>query len=783
MLMKQNLIISTNFIFQLIFFCLSPLFLVGDDRRDDRKDDRRDLDREETIFCQNLPHSNYLSAEDILNACLRRNQWLRDKNEGNKLSKQPTASQKAYFEWLESRRKNLKKKMPELETENFVKRSKRRDQFSSFSLKEEESERYLRQDQRKYRKGKKFIRKEYRMMTDLERKQLQLALNALKQKHIDNVSIWDLHTLVHYPNSAVAAHWGPAFLPWHREFLRQFEITLQNEQPGLPDPSDSVLWSEELMGNGNGFVKSGPFKDWDTNVLMPLSPVPIQRLYRSTGGRSQDRLMSPKDVEWITTRNNFSQLTFCHDKTFESMHGLSHVWVGGFMFVIRVSPNDPTFYLHHAFIDFLWEQFRLQNQDRHQRENDYAIKNCNRNHEFNAQMKPFNLRNKDGLSNDYTDFWFEYEPIRHCSRELPFCDSKFLFCDKSAWRCRSKIILGGNCTGFVGTEICYQSICIQNVCRLPATEGNGFLRRERRFENVVWAKTLMLTEGSNGMSSGIAHVTGLLYLPLPNPKEANADFNVSLEASDHYGRYCQSYCLNATTDKYQVCVPQLVLRSALISKTPTSNISFTHQLSARKFLDMDLSVHPKHWKVHSPFIVFNCQRKLLNSAMVKEITERLSPPIEHQIPTHVWFRVGLISKAGSSQLFDSEELQIEAEEIGHPFELFSTSLRRARSVFDQGILFLRASNPFLQKERSATVKVSIRRRGQRMECDALCDRSQGNSLTSKNYCDSTVRLHTEPELSEDVFATDLSYMPYLGWRMIGHASEWRFQMPFLTLSC
>uniref|UniRef100_A0A914NV03 Tyrosinase copper-binding domain-containing protein n=1 Tax=Meloidogyne incognita TaxID=6306 RepID=A0A914NV03_MELIC len=288
-------------------------------------------------------------------------------------------------------------------------------------------------------------------MTDLERKQLQLALNGLKSKHIDNVSIWDLHTLVHYPNSAVAAQWELIGIPF-------WDSTLDH---GLPDPSDSILWSEELMGNGNGFVKNGPFKDWNTNVLMPLSPVPIQRLYRSTGGRSSDRLMSPKDVEWITTRKNFSQLTFCHDKTFESMHGLSHVWVGGFMFVIRVSPNDPTFYFHHAFIDYLWEQFRLQNQDRYQRENDYAIKNCNRNHEFNAQMKPFNLRNKDGLSNDYTDFWFEYESVRHCSKELPFCDSKFLFCDKSSWRCRSKIVLGGNCTGFVGTEICYQSICIQ----------------------------------------------------------------------------------------------------------------------------------------------------------------------------------------------------------------------------------------------------------------------------------------------------------------------------------
>lgn len=54
------------------------------------------------------------------------------------------------------------------------------------------------------------------------------------------------------------------------------------------------------------------------------------------------------------------------------MHGLSHVWVGGFMFVIRVSPNDPTFYMHHAFLDYIWEQFRQTRQNRFQRENDYA---------------------------------------------------------------------------------------------------------------------------------------------------------------------------------------------------------------------------------------------------------------------------------------------------------------------------------------------------------------------------------------------------------------------------
>lgn len=102
----------------------------------------------------------------------------------------------------------------------------------------------------------------------------------------------------------------------------------------------------------------------------------IFKIPRSTGGRPQDRLLSPRDVEWVTNRTSYADLTFCHDKTFESMHGLSHVWVGGFMFVIRVSPNDPTFYMHHAFIDSLWERFRLNRQNRKEREADYATVSC-----------------------------------------------------------------------------------------------------------------------------------------------------------------------------------------------------------------------------------------------------------------------------------------------------------------------------------------------------------------------------------------------------------------------
>ncbi|PAV75874.1 hypothetical protein WR25_01310 [Diploscapter pachys] len=80
------------------------------------------------------------------------------------------------------------------------------------------------------------------MMSDDERKRTWEAMNELKSRLVDNITAWDLHTLVHYPDSAPGAHWGPSFLPWHREFLRQFEIALQTEREGVALPYwDSTL--------------------------------------------------------------------------------------------------------------------------------------------------------------------------------------------------------------------------------------------------------------------------------------------------------------------------------------------------------------------------------------------------------------------------------------------------------------------------------------------------------------------------------------------------------------
>src|SRR5271157_3427025 len=101
-----------------------------------------------------------------------------------------------------------------------------------------------------------------------------------------------------------------------------------------------------------------------------------------------------------------------------------------------VSPNDPIFFFHHSFVDFLWEFWRQKVQTRFWRENDYPLdfpKNCdgpNFFHLAEAKMNPFFLRNRDGIKNFYTDFFYEFQDRPSCSSNSKiFCDDfSFLFC-------------------------------------------------------------------------------------------------------------------------------------------------------------------------------------------------------------------------------------------------------------------------------------------------------------------------------------------------------------------
>ncbi|PAV85949.1 hypothetical protein WR25_23546 isoform D [Diploscapter pachys] len=346
----------------------------------------------------------------------------------------------------------------------------------------------------------KVIRREYRTLSDGERKRLYEAF-------------WELHNSSQYhhyvgqhrhANTAAGAHAGPAFVGWHREYLKRLELSMRSTDPtlfipyidwtfedALENPEDSVLFSEYLMGESppppaGGFVFNGPFKGWTTREGNPG----INRSVGATFNGTKFRPIALENVTYLLNLNNDKfdigflpfpaaergcpYLDLNNGSDIENIHGRAHLFVGGDMSDFPTSSNDPIFFMLHSFVDYLWETWRQTKQTAAQRETQYPRddQRCSSvQHFLSANMYPFTpLNNRDGLSNNYTKFLYEYAPSPTCSDSLPLgCNSEFLFCDLShgAPRCSSKIKPGAKCGGYTrGEEPCYRGECVGGRCVL-----------------------------------------------------------------------------------------------------------------------------------------------------------------------------------------------------------------------------------------------------------------------------------------------------------------------------
>ncbi|CAI4228290.1 unnamed protein product [Auanema sp. JU1783] len=329
----------------------------------------------------------------------------------------------------------------------------------------------------------KALRKEYRQMTDQERSNYHAATWKIR----NDGSYGDLSRIHSNFTIAAGAHSGPAFLPWHREFIKRMEFALRKIDPtislpywdstldnNIPNPLDSILWGEELMGypSMENTLLSGSFSHWRTDDNA--------RYVRRCLGE-QAALMNEEHIKSFMAFTNINDVlastaarTGCPRtaswSSLEFTHGNPHVYVGGDMLVTTNSTNDPLFFLHHSFIDLLWENWRQSKQSPIERESQYPENDAacySMSHFSNSIMQPFvHLTNADGLSNKYADL-NDYLARPTCSLSNPDCKSRFLFCDISHGqpRCAARIRRGGNCTGFTNGEFpCYEGQCLRNIC-------------------------------------------------------------------------------------------------------------------------------------------------------------------------------------------------------------------------------------------------------------------------------------------------------------------------------
>jgi tyrosinase len=303
-------------------------------------------------------------------------------------------------------------------------------------------------------------RKSIATMSGAEKAALIGALIELKRRgEYDKYVHWHHHVMIptvlpYEPRDANfrnGAHRGPAFLPWHREFLMQLEQELRTIEPTtfipywdwtadakLPDPTSAPIWSDDFMG-GNGLesdewrVQSGPFAHsggkWAVPplpddglpgpglkrqfaVILPSLPIEedlklaVAEIFYDTPNydRSPFTIGFRNRLEgWVTQRGDSRVKT-----PGSQLHNRVHLWVGGNM-APMTSPNDPVFFLHHCFVDKVWADWqavqRVENPDAAPH---YAPeRNGPPGHNLDDQLKPWTRTVRDVL--DIATLGYEYE--------------------------------------------------------------------------------------------------------------------------------------------------------------------------------------------------------------------------------------------------------------------------------------------------------------------------------------------------------------------------------------
>ncbi|KAI0221242.1 Tyrosinase [Lamellibrachia satsuma] len=371
--------------------------------------------------------------------------------------------------------------------------------------------------------GPVLTRKEYRQLTREERRRFHNALNKMKCSYPDptsRVSEYDIFVRYHRCAEAPGAHFGAGFLPWHREFLWRFESALRTHDccvalpywdttldQCLPRPAHSQIWSADYLGNNDGYVNVGDFARWSVlpecqgigsclrrNALQGacykyiIQYTPFSGALRDAAAANPSTqtppcqyLFSDADVTYVMNKLTYADISMDKDAKFETDHGLVHAFIGGHVAHIECAPSDPVYWLLHAFVDKVWEDFRRKSQMT-PRETEYPC-DCNGGpaHAPYAPMRPFfPLYNIHGLSNHYTNYYYRYQrsPYKCTSDEQ--CCSDALWCCKSSCRCRAKVRLGGDCTGLPdnacagncpggGRPVCAKAGTCQ-VCTCPSAQ-------------------------------------------------------------------------------------------------------------------------------------------------------------------------------------------------------------------------------------------------------------------------------------------------------------------------
>ncbi|MFJ8648750.1 tyrosinase family protein [Streptomyces sp. NPDC093546] len=227
------------------------------------------------------------------------------------------------------------------------------------------------------------VRKNQAQLTAAEKKRFVDAVLELKRsgRYDSFVSTHNDFIMSDTDTGDRVGHRSPSFLPWHRRFLLQFEQALQAVDPAVALPywdwtadrtASSSLWAPDFMGgtgrSRDGQVMDGPFAASGGRWALTVRVDGRDYLRRALGAGGR-QLPTRAEVDsvlamatydmapWNSSSDGFRN----HLEGWRgvNLHNRVHVWVGGHM-ATGASPNDPVFWLHHAFIDKLWADWQAR---------------------------------------------------------------------------------------------------------------------------------------------------------------------------------------------------------------------------------------------------------------------------------------------------------------------------------------------------------------------------------------------------------------------------------------
>lgn len=144
------------------------------------------------------------------------------------------------------------------------------------------------------------------------------------------------------------------------------------------------------------------------------------------------------------SRRNYGEITSIerglpYFYSLEGHHNGPHLWTGGHIRFPNTASWDPVFFMHHAYVDAVWEAFReRQRRNGINPETDYPT-NPPPGHDINQiiDFRPYFplLTNRDAMSNAIANL-VTYEPFATCRNQ---CNrSPHLYCDSLRGVCVSR---------------------------------------------------------------------------------------------------------------------------------------------------------------------------------------------------------------------------------------------------------------------------------------------------------------------------------------------------------